>query len=43
MSGDSSLSSIYGDEEGLDNQGDENLDLYSILNLPRDVSFSVDS
>lgn len=39
MSGASSLSSVYGDEEGADNQDDEDLDFYAILNVSRDVSF----
>lgn len=38
MSDASSLSSLYGDEEGADNQDDEDLDFYAVLNVPRDVS-----
>ncbi|CAG9530647.1 unnamed protein product [Cercopithifilaria johnstoni] len=38
MSGGSSLSSTYGDDEGADNQDDEDIDFYAILNVSRDAT-----
>ncbi|MCP9261781.1 DNaJ domain (Prokaryotic heat shock protein) [Dirofilaria immitis] len=38
MSDASSLSSIYENEEGANNQDDEDLDFYAILNVPRDAT-----
>ncbi|VDK66845.1 unnamed protein product [Onchocerca ochengi] len=38
MSGASSLNSVYGEEEEADNQDDEDLDFYAILNVPKDAT-----
>ncbi|VDN92338.1 unnamed protein product [Brugia pahangi] len=38
MSDASSLNSVYGDEEEANNQDDEDLDFYAILNVPRDAT-----
>lgn len=34
---DSSVSSVYGDEEAEGDNGDKDVDYYAILNVPKDV------